>query len=109
MREHVYRDRKMMKWMPFNALLEQGDYIQDLLKGRERLAMPSLSPDQLAELNYNFEEAFYTGKEVEVKYYENYRYLKTVGRITHIDQYNKLLFVGDLKLSVYQIISIVIL
>ena len=58
MAEHVYRDRKMMKWMPFHALLEQGDYINDLLNGRIKKEMPVLSVDQLDELNYKLEMAF---------------------------------------------------
>ena len=48
--DYVYKDRKMMKWMPFNALLEQGDYINDLLNGRIKKEMPVLSVDQRALL-----------------------------------------------------------
>ena len=40
MADYVYRDRKMMKWMPFNALLEQSDYLSNLLHGKERIEMP---------------------------------------------------------------------
>ena len=43
MLDYVYYDRKMMKWMPLNALLEQGDYINDLLHGSERKTILVLS------------------------------------------------------------------
>ncbi len=55
MAEYVYRDRKMMKWVPFNALLEQSDHLRDLFYGRTRIDRPVLSSDQESELNYNME------------------------------------------------------
>jgi len=58
MPSYVYHDRKMMKWMPFNALLEQGDHLQDLLNGRSKKEMPLLSEDQQSELNYKLEVAY---------------------------------------------------
>ncbi len=57
MPSYVYHDRKMMKWMPFNALLEQGAHIRDMLDGRTKKVMPSLSVDQQSELNYKLEVA----------------------------------------------------
>ena len=109
MPEYVYHDRKMMKWMPFNALLEQGDYISDLLMGRERIEMPILSPDQEAELNYKLETAYLFHQVIEVSYYENHRIRTCVGSITRTDLYNKLIFVGETSLSAHQITAIEVL
>lgn len=109
MHDYVYHDRKMMKWMPFNALLEQGDYINDLLNGRERIEMPTLSPDQEAELNYQLETAYLFQYTIEVSYYEAHRIHKVTGYINRIDIYNKLIFIDTLSLSAYQITKIEIL
>jgi hypothetical protein len=71
MDNYIYRDRKMMKWIPFNALMEQSDYLSDLLHGRTRIEKPILSPDQEEELNYNLEMACIFKNEILVSYFEN--------------------------------------
>lgn len=109
MHDYVYHDRKMMKWLPFNALLEQGDYINDLLQGRERIERPVLSPDQQDELNYTLETAFLFGHEVCVSYYENHRIKSATGTIGRTDLYNKLIFVGEQSIAAMQITAIEIL
>jgi hypothetical protein len=109
MRDYVYHDRKMMKWMPFNALLEQGDYINDLLKGRERQTMPTLSPDQQDELNYQLETAYLFRYEIDVAYFEDHQIKHKIGVITRTDLHNKLIFVNDQAISAYQITNIDIL
>ena len=106
MPDYVYRDRKMMKWMPFNALLEQGDYISDLLHGRERKTMPTLSDDQYAELNYQLETAFCLQQTINVIYYDNHKYKSAKGCITRIDVYNKLIFIDETAVSAETIIEI---
>jgi hypothetical protein len=104
--DYVYKDRKMMKWMPFNALLEQGDYVSDLLLGKSRKQMPSLSSDQYDELNYQLEEAYALHLEITVTYYENFNHLETTGYITRTDNFNKLIFINDTPISAQTIISI---
>lgn len=101
-----YVDRKMMKWTPFNALLEHSVYISDLLHGRERVDKPILSEDQFYDLNYKLEEAYNFHTEITVKHYDN-GYLKEVkGLITRIDVYNKLIFIDEVGLEVTNIMDI---
>jgi len=107
--EYVYHDRKMMKWMPFNALLEQGDYINDLLHGRTRLEMPVLSEDQQSELNYKLETAYIFRSEIEVSYFENHKIRKVIGVITKTDLYNKLIFIGEKSIHAQKITDIYII
>ena len=109
MRDYVYRDRKMMKWMPFNALLEQGDYINDLLHGRERIEKPVLSPDQEQELNYKLDMAYLFSHEVEISYYDSHKIKTMSGKITRTDMHNKLVFIVEQSLSAHQITHIEIL
>jgi hypothetical protein len=107
--DYVYHDRKMMKWMPFNALLEQGDYINDLLNGKLKKTMPSLSVDQLEELNYQLEVAFVFQSEVIITYFDNYKYHQVSGVLTSADQYKKEIYLGDKSVQAQKIIKIEIL
>jgi len=104
--DYVYKDRKMMKWMPFNALLEQGDHVSDLLRGRERQSMPVLSEDQQAELNYNLETAYIFRSEIEVTYFDNHQFNTVIGVITRTDLHNKLIFINDTSVHAQKITSI---
>ena len=67
----VYQDRKMMKWLPFEALEEQGSYLKAVIASHEEEEMPLLSQDQLDYLNYRAYEAYMNQEIVDVEYYEN--------------------------------------
>ncbi len=109
MPSYVYHDRKMMKWMPFNALLEQGDHIVDLLNGRTKKEMPILSIDQQSELNYKLEVAYLFKNEVIIKYFRDGAIYEIEGVISRTDIYNKLIFVDEAFVSALQIINIEII
>ena len=106
MLNYVYHDRKMMKWMPFNALLEQGDHIKELLNGRTKKQMPMLSVDQQSELNYKLEVAYLFKNEVLITYFRDGKIYKIEGIITRTDIYNKLIFIDEAFVSALQIINI---
>ena len=104
--EYVYKDRKMMKWMPFQALLEQGDYVSDLLIGKSRKQMPVLSSDQQDDLNYRLETAQVFDQELMITYYSNYEYYTVTGNITKIDLYTKTIHLDEKVVNAQTIISI---
>jgi hypothetical protein len=106
MAEHVYRDRKMMKWMPFNALMEQSDYLSDLLHGRTRIDKPVLSPDQEEELNYNLELAWVFKSEIIASYFEKGEIKEVEGILTDTDSFNKTITINDQELSALAITKI---
>jgi len=104
--DYVYKDRKMMKWIPFNALLEQGSYINDLLQGRERKEMPLLSIDQQEELNYQLETAYIFKQEIMVTYFDQDAFHHVRGQITRTDLFNKIIFINDQAVYAQQITHI---
>ena len=106
---YVYRDRKMMKWMPFHALLEQGDYINDLLNGRIKKKMPVLSVDQLDDMNYKLEVAFVFQSEVLIEYFEKGDFHTVTGILSRADHYRKEIFLGETAIPSQKITSIEIL
>ena len=109
MDNYVYHDRKMMKWMPFNALLEQSDYLKELLYGKTRKEMPVLSPDQEADLNYQLEIAYLFSSQIIVSYFKNGDILKVSGTITRTDLYQKLIYINEIEVSAHRITNIEIL
>ena len=109
MDNYVYRDRKMMKWMPFNALLEQSDYLKELFYGRTRKEMPILSTDQEADLNYQLEIAYLFKNQIIVSYFDDGYIVKIEGIITRIDQFYKLVFIDELEISARRITNIEII
>lgn len=95
MAEHIYRDRKMMKWIPFNALLEQSDHLRDLFHGRTRIDKPVLSVDQEQELNYNMEMAWIFKSEIVVSYYEDGGIKEVEGVLTETDAFDKTITINE--------------
>ena len=109
MDNYVYHDRKMMKWMPFNALLEQSDYLKDLLYGKTRKEMPVLSPDQEQDLNYQLEIAYLFNSQIIVSYFHEGDILRVEGTISRTDLFNKFIYVKDIKRSARKITNIEII
>lgn len=106
MAEEYYHDRKMMKWMPFNALLEQGDHLRELIDVRTQEEKPILSTDQLAELNYDLERAYITQVMVEVTYFKNNHKHKLKGKIHQIDIQNKMIVLDQDGLYAEEVLHI---
>ncbi len=106
MDNYVYHDRKMMKWMPFNALLEQSDYLKELFYGRDRKEMPVLSIDQETELNYQLEIAYLFKNLVIISYFDDGNIILIEGTITRIDQFYKLIFIDEVEISAKRITNI---
>ena len=106
MDNYVYHDRKMMKWMPFNALLEQSDYLKELLYGRTRKEMPILSPDQEQELNYQLEIAYLFSSQIIVSYFKDGDIFEVSGIITRTDLYQKRIFIHETEVSAHTITNL---
>ncbi len=106
MDNYVYHDRKMMKWMPFNALLEQSDYLRELLYGKTKKAPPILSTDQEEELNYQLETAYLFKSLVTVSYYHDGELYEVGGVVTKTDQFTKTIFINNTEIPAKLIVKI---
>lgn len=109
MAEEYYHDRKMMKWMPFNALLEQGEHLKELLDAKEKEDRPTLSEDQLALLNYDLEHAYISQDPVEITYFKRGKRHKIQGQIHKIDVQNKMIMIASEGLYAEDVLNITIL
>jgi len=108
MDNYQYVDRKMMKWVPFNALLEHSDYIKAMVEGKELRDKPILSEDQYNELNYKLEESYINKYNVTVIVYETGHLQHVKGVISLIDIHNHLLFIDGKAVEATKIVEIIV-
>lgn len=106
MDSYVYHDRKMLKWMPFSALTEQGTYLQDLLSQKTKVEMPILSADDYAYMNYIIDEALALNQAVLVTYFNHGKKEMIEGKISQCQVYNRTIQINDHLLNASQIMSI---
>lgn len=102
----AYHDRKMLKWLPFQALPEQGGYLHNVFNQLEKETMPELSDDQLAWLNYRFNEAFAGQEEVVITYFDEGKRLKYKGVIQGFDPVFKVFMLGQQTLQMKYVIDV---
>ncbi len=89
------KQRGMVKWQPFASLPEQSEYINKLIYEMNQIERPSLSDDQLTELNETLFSCFENKEKVSLHYYyDGYIYL-VEGIIIKIDSIKKLLVIEN--------------
>ncbi len=66
----VYHDRKMLKWLPFEALEPQREALREVLGENVRETMPALSDDQAQANQYRLEEAMRKKEPVRILYFD---------------------------------------
>lgn len=79
------KDRGMVKWAPFNAVAPGTYMINEVLKEKNKVAMPILSEDQKLALQSKMIDSFNNQEAVKVKYFRNGKYYIREGFITNID------------------------
>lgn len=104
--DRVYHDRRMLKWLPFDALPEQHGYLKAVYDAFDLMTKPALLPDQIEYLNYRIEEAFHTQESITLTVFDSGR-LKTVqGTIIGVHKDAQLLMVGAEKVPFDDIIEL---
>lgn len=94
---NTYVDRGIVKWNAFDALTGYNSMLQEMKYRMNKKVKPSLSSDQLDELNYKLQTAIAENLEVEIRYYDD-GYIKfTYGKITKVDYTRR-----EILLSTYE-------
>lgn len=99
-------DRGMIKWQPFNSLINGNEVINSILKEKEKIKKPIISEEEKNEIEAKIIDAYFTQIIVNITYFKNGNLTKVEGRIKKIDQVYKLVYLNELKLLFNQIISI---
>lgn len=88
-------DRKMIKWQPFNSLMNSKHVVKEIIQDKGKIAMPILSDDQLSILEEKIILAYESGMKVNIKYYKNgYLYLINTN-VKSIDKTNRKVFIKN--------------
>lgn len=101
-----YRDRGIIKWAPFDALISYQEVLKVMRYERGKQQKPMLSDDQYETLNRTISASMSQNKAVYVVYYED-GYFKTLyGYVKTYDNIKKtLIFVEGFHLDILQIID----
>lgn len=82
--DRVYTDRRMLKWLPFDALPEQHGYLKAVYEAFEVITKPTLMPDQIEYLNYRIQEAFHTQEAITLTVFDKGRLETLKGTIVSL-------------------------
>ena len=100
-------DRGMIKWQPFDSLTNTKKMKHELELNKHKIQMPSLSDDQLQEIEENIKEAYYNKDYINIKYYFNGTIINKKIKIKYINYNLKQIILSDNTLVYYkQIISV---
>ncbi len=95
MHSDVYRDRGIIKWAPFDALVGYHSLIKELKYRLGKQNKPILSDDQCDELNQKLLLAFNQNLEVEIEFFNNGYMKYTFGNIRKIDFITKTIILSN--------------
>lgn len=91
----MYKDRGIIKWAPFDALVGFRGMIKEMLHNQNKIEKPVLTEDLLNEMNWTLEEALEFNKELQIDYYED-GYIKTLcSKVLKVDLYKQEIFLTN--------------
>lgn len=102
---NTYEDRGMMKWAPYQSLIEQSMYLAEMRRERQKVPKPLISSDRAEEINEIL--CTYEGEEIIVKIWENGFLSDLEGVISKIDPYNRRIEVDERRIPFSSIINLV--
>ena len=99
-------DRGMIKWAPFNSVVNSKRIITELINEKAKILLPELSSEDEEKIENAIINAYYTKADVNITYYENGFLLKAIGKIKKIDHVYKMIYLDNKNLFFKQIIKI---
>lgn len=101
------KDRGMIKWLPFNALINGKQVLNTLEIEKSKVDIPIISEEEQKDLEDKIIEAYYCQNSVIITYYKDGFLLKTKSKIKKIDSIYKIIYLNNhLKLLFKQIFAI---
>lgn len=102
-----YHDRGMIKWQPFDSLGNTAKIKRQAALQKQFVRMPSLSSDQLEEMQESLLEAYANQEVVQITYFRGGTIQKAIGRIMLIHEKERFLLLNNhLKLAFSQLLRI---
>lgn len=99
-------DRGMIKWQPFNSVINTRKLVDNLEEKRNLVQRPILSEEQLDEINNKIFYAYYNKTKVSIKYYLGGHIYTKEGQINKIHIEQKYILLGNHIIYFAQILSV---
>ena len=97
----------MNSWMPFNAVCDGTSLVEKIEKEKRRFKKPTLSEEQLADIQDRIITAFNNKDVIDIKYYNAGYYYEIKNIIKKIDKIEKKVIFKNGKVIFFsQIISV---
>ena len=101
------KDRGMIKWAPFNSLINGKHIVNSLVLEKTKITKPQISEEEQKIIEEKIIEAYYCQEKVLITYYKDGYLYKIHSTIKKIDSIYKTIHLDNtLKLLVKQIITI---
>lgn len=97
-------DRGMVKWLPYQSLIEQSPILARMRHEKNKIPRPHISSDRAEEINEIL--VSYHGESLTAKYYEDGYLYYLNGIITCIDALAKWLRIGDKRIDFKNLINL---
>ena len=102
-----YKDRGMMKYQPFDSLTNSLAMKHELQLKKNKITKPTLSEDQLEQIDLKIKEAYYNNDSIKIYYYSNGKILNKANKILRIDNIKKIIVLNDnTKIFYKQIVDV---
>ena len=100
-------DRGMIKWAPFNSLMNGKKIVNSLLFEKGKINKPNISEEEKNILEEKIIEAYYCQNIILITYYKDGFLLKTKAKVKKIDSVYKTIYLSNqTKLLFNQILYI---
>lgn len=100
------KDRGMIKWLPYNSLINNKEVLYSLAHEKEKISKPILSQDEITKIENKIIDAYYMKNKIIITYYKAGYIYNEKGTIKKIDNISKFVYLNDLKLLFNQIIGV---
>ena len=97
-------DRGMMKWAPYQSLIEQGKYLAEMREKRSRVPRPLISSDRAEEINEILIN--YGGERVKARYWQDGHIYEFVDDIKKIDGTGKTLYFSTRSIAFKDLLNL---
>lgn len=98
-------DRGMIKWKPFNTILNSND-LNEIDLNRNKIDKPIILEDKIKEINDILINAYNNHISIKIKYYNNGYLFYKKGFIKNINKYLKYILIDNIRIYFKNIIDI---
>ena len=87
-------ERGMVKWAPFNSVINGNDVKKVLNDKKNKISKPNLSEEQIEEIENSIINAYSNKTSTTIIYYYSNKFIQINGIITKLDPINKRIFIN---------------